>query len=175
MPRTKSMNPRHGHWWLYARCPINGRLGLQVTRSPVAPNCPARSLHIIMGTCAQCRCSGSISTQITGHKYLRREIYVRANIDFSTNLCSIVFLCHLDLGWTHFTVTDNKRGMNDLTLVHLRFLTLQYKNQDSVATVSMQMLIIAANKRRTLLFARWENHSFQFCPEKIWISVTVTH
>ena len=46
---------------------------MQVTRSPVAPNCPARSLHIIMGTCAQ-----SISTQITGHKYLRREIYVRA-------------------------------------------------------------------------------------------------
>ena len=38
----------------------------------------------------------------------------------------------------------------------------------------MQMLIIAANKRHTLLFTRWENHSFQFCREKIWISATVT-
>ena len=39
----------------------------------------------------------------------------------------------------------------------------------------MQMLIITANKRHTLFFARWENHSFQFCREKIWISVTVIH
>ena len=38
----------------------------------------------------------------------------------------------------------------------------------------MQMLINAANKRHTLLFTRWENHSFQFCREKIWISATVT-
>ena len=97
-------------------------LGLQVTRSPVAPNCPARSLHIIMGTCAHCCCLG-----LYQHKY--RAINI-SSVKFMLGQILTLIQIYVQLyfyaileGQILLLSTDIKRGMNDLSLVHLRFLT----------------------------------------------------
>ena len=98
-------------------------LEMQVTRSPVAPNWPARSLHIIMGTCAHCCCClGSYE-----HKY--RAIN-NSSVKFMLGQILTLIQIYVQLyfyaileGQILLLSTDIKRGMNDLSLVHLRFLT----------------------------------------------------